>query len=836
MTAGFVLGEVLGLLGFMAVKLLAAMALAFVLALLPCFMAEINFQKHSQKRGRKNRKAAACGHRTKAMVVWIALGFFFLLLGYWRGRQALAWSSRERGLALEGTRQTVCGEVLSIKQGKNGQILTLENCVLSGGQTGTEGSKRLERLQVYLEEDGSFSRPVLGNRIAVEGEMSAFSPARNPGEFDYRGYYRSLKLHYRMFADSWRVQKASVKWERECQYRLSVSIGRILEKIADPKDSGIFQAAILGEKSQLDQEIRDLYQNNGIAHLLAISGLHLSLVSTAVYGTLRRLGAGYGKAGLFGGILLTFYAGMTGASPSVLRALIMALCGFLAAYLGRTYDLPSAWGLAVFLLLWDNPYRLCQAGVQLSFGAVAGIALMAEKKEEKDRNADVPVQERELAERKEEGKNHGPAIGWMQRGQKAGEKLGEMLAYSMGMQTVTLPFVLYHYFQIPLYGIFLNLLVVPLMGIVVASGAAGVLLGSIWLPAGRFAAGSGHVILSLYELLCRLWERLPGSLLLLGRPRLWQIAVYFGVFAAVVAAWDKEKRRYSAMLLAIMPFLLLQLPIRGMQVTFLDVGQGDGICIRTQAVTVLADGGSTDQKELGENRLEPFLKSNGIAKVDYAIVSHGDQDHISGLLYLLEESEIAVRTLVLPRAGAGEEVYERLAQLAWQRGGKVQWMERGDELREGLLKITCRYPRYQKEKLQDRNEHSLVLQVDYGDCHMLLTGDMSGEGERRLMELEQSGHAGEKSAGLEQIQILKLAHHGSRHSTTEEWLDWLKPDWAVVSYGEGNRYGHPGQQVLDALDARKVRTWKTAESGAICLRTDGRRIWWQPWIGEAKAE
>ena len=98
--------------------------------------------------------------------------------------------------------------------------------MLSGGQTGTEGSKRLERLQVYLEEDGSFSRPVLGNRIAAEGEMSAFSPARNPGEFDYRGYYRSLKLHYRMFADSWRVQKASVKWERECQYRLSVSIGR----------------------------------------------------------------------------------------------------------------------------------------------------------------------------------------------------------------------------------------------------------------------------------------------------------------------------------------------------------------------------------------------------------------------------------------------------------------------------------------------------------------------------------------------------------------------------------------------------------------------------------
>lgn len=828
----------MGLLGLMAVKLLAAMMLTFLSVLLPCFLG--GYAGSTDARERRDRKNAARGNRAvrergrARVMIWVALGCFFLLLsGYWRGRQALAWSSREQGLKLEGTRQTVCGEVLGIKQGKNGQILLLENCVLSGGETGTEDSKRLKRLQVYLEEDSDFLRPALGSRILAEGELSAFSAARNPGEFDYREYYRSLKLHYRMFADSWQVQKAGVRWGRECQYRLSVYIGRILKRIADPRDAGIFQAAILGEKSWLDEKTRALYQRNGIAHLLAISGLHLSLVSTAVYGTLRRLGAGYGKAGLIGGILLAWYAGMTGASPSVLRALIMALCGFLAAYLGRTYDLPSAWGVAVFLLLWDNPYRLCQAGVQLSFGAVAGIALMAEKRSEEDKKKNMPDSEERFARRaKQTEEKCGSAAGWMQNIQKTGAKLGEMFSYSMGMQAVTLPFVLYHFFQIPLYGIFLNLLVVPLMGIVVASGVAGVLLGSIWLPAGRFAAGSGHVILSLYENLCRLWEKMPGSVLILGRPQLWQIAVYFGVFAAAAVAWREGKRRYPGFLVAIMPLLLLQLPVRGMQVTFLDVGQGDGICICTRAVTILVDGGSTDQKSLGENRLEPFLKSRGIARVDYAIVSHGDQDHINGLLYLLEKREIAVRTLILPGAGAGEEIYEHMEQLAREQGGEVWWMSRGDDLRAGRLEITCIYPEHEGENFRDRNEHSLVLQVDYGDFHMLLTGDMSGEGERRLMELERSEHAGEEGTGPAQFQILKLAHHGSRYSTTGEWLDWLKPDWAVVSYGEGNRYGHPGQQVLQALDKRGIRIWKTAESGAVSLRTDGRRIWWEPWIQE----
>ncbi len=777
------------------------MTLAFVLALLSCFLfyrKERLVKLISTTGGCKNSRAMI-----KLWIIWACLGSAFFQRGFCRGKQAVEWSLQEQELSLDGTGQTVSGRVLSIKASGKYQVVVLENCVIAGQPE--EGKPHLRRLQVYLEEDKGSVRPLLGSRVSATGEIGIFSTARNPGEFDYALYYRSLGLNYRMFASYWQQTGQEASLWREYLYGLSEYAGQVLERVAKPEDAGIFRAAILGEKSQLDDEIRDLYQKSGIAHLLAISGLHLSLVSAAVYGTLRRLGAGYGGAGLLGSMLLIFYGMLTGASPSVIRALVMALCGFLAAYLGRTYDLCSALGLAALLLLWDNPYRLCQAGVQLSFGAVAGIAVTAE----------VFLQG-EAKEKEEKRKNKWP--------------LADTLVYSLGMQGMTLPFVLYHYFQIPVYGILINLLAVPLMGIVVASGAAAVLLGSIWLPAGRFAAGSGHAILMLYEWLCRFFDRFPGSTLLLGRPELWQIATYFGGLMATMCLWKKRKRKYSLLLLAGLPLLLLPLPVRGMEVDFLDVGQGDGICIRTQDITILVDGGSTDQKRLGENRLEPFLKSKGISKIDYAIVSHGDQDHISGLIYLLEQEEIVVNTLILPWMGKQEEIYEQLRRLALEQGGDVQWMKRGDCLKSGRLKMICRYPEGQGQPLADRNEHSLVLQVDYEDFHMLLTGDMSGGGERHMIELEQSEPIKGGTAGLGEIQVLKVAHHGSRYSTTEEWLECLRPHWAVISYGEKNRYGHPGQEVMAHLSERKVQIWETAEKGAISLRTDGQKIWWKTWL------
>lgn len=865
LTGGFVLGEVLILQGSVVMKMLPAVLLAaFGCVLLWSCAASWTGRAEGRQRSLPQRnRLRRSGFQGRSLWWWLLP--IFVCAGMLRGFQAQAACEREMALDLDGRMAEVRGKVDQVSEKQGRVTLTLKDgrvrLLADREETGTLG-----RIQVYVDGEDMDRLPGIGTLVSVRGECSGFDAARNPGEFDYRTYYRSLKLNYRMSAFSFEVVDGDSVgiWDRyrDGLNRLSMwSAGR-LEILAGQEDAGIFRAVLLGDRSGLSEDIRDMYQKNGIAHLLAVSGLHLSMVSLAVYGIFRRLGAGYGAAGLAGGLVLISFALMTGASPSVIRALIMALCGFLAAYLGRTYDLLSALCLSALWLLWDSPYLLSQAGVQLSFGAIIGIGGLA------------PCLRPCMDAGQTVGKTSHP-----QRGQA-----GQGILISVSMQLVTLPMILYHFFQYPLYGIFLNLLVVPLMGVVLASGAAGIALSGLSLAAGRFAVGSGCAVLGWYELCCGMFERLPGSSVILGRPQMWQIGAYYGALAAV--AWMAGRgggsavravsgptggkgadgaglgpagregadgaRRGAAgegsvsgmnrvrvpcglrrsllpLMLLMLSVILLPLPVRGLKVTFLDVGQGDGICLQTRRSVVLVDGGSSDRKDLGKNRLEPFLKSSGIRSVDWWVVSHGDQDHVSGLVWMLEESgDIAIKNLILPAAGYGNEAYDRLVRLAGSRGTDVFWMTRGERLDLGDLTFGCLYPEATVEDpmpaAADRNEHSLVLRADYGAFHLLMTGDMSGEGEEKLLRL-----AGNMEEMRGDILVLKVAHHGSRFSSTEKWLDAVHPGWAVVSYGQDNRYGHPHEETLERFAERDIPVFGTGDWGAVILNTDGETLRWSLW-------
>ena len=782
------------------------------------------------------------------MMCRVLLLFFCFLAGWGRMTVEMRPDALERMVTQKGgsAEVAVSGTLDSISE-KNGWC----TMVLTGVEVEDESVRKvlISCKSDLLEKCEEKILPPCGSQIHLTGTAEFLEEARNPGQFSYRMYYRGLGIRNRVTADQIVISEGKsspLRSQAECFRAYATAV---FQEICVPEDAGIFQAILLGDKSGLSEELRERFQDNGIAHILAVSGLHVSLIGMSVYSALRFWGISYGWAGLGASALLTFYGFVTGFGASVFRAVFMLEVSCLAAYLGRSYDLLSALSLSLILQAWQSPYLLFSAGLQLSYGAVAAIGLETERL-------------RKVRKEREEEE------------EKKGKKKGyETLMLSLAIQLYTMPIQLYHYFTFPMLGIFLNLIVIPLLtyaagsgllalglysiafaggkigGMGIGSSIAGV-LSAFWGAASgiseipevfRIAAsactGPGHYIFQLYEWLCIQVERVPFHSIVAGRPEMWKIGVFYVALGiryvwSVGEAGDNLERKgiflfpkdwnaqgKNSVFIAVAVVFLVVQPVHGFQIWFLDVGQGDGVFLRTRDEAILSDCGSSQDKKIGKNVLEPFLKSQGIRTLDWILVSHADADHTNGIEWLLkEEADIRVRNLALPAAGKGQEAYEKLETLARKRGAEVYYLHRGETVRAKRLALRCLYPEAGEKPAEERNSHSLVFDVRYGKFSMLLTGDIGVEDEREILEMEED-KKGEK------VTLLKAAHHGSNGSSSEEFLECFSPAFTVLSYGEGNTYGHPAPEAVERLEQTGTEIWRTADSGAVNVWTDGKRMY-----------
>ena len=644
---------------------------------------------------------------------------------------------------------------------------------------------------ILLHVETDFSGKA-GNRMSVKGELQAFSPPRNLGEFDAWAYYKAMGIDYKIKVSSFEIIDNSYHYLKQFLIDGKEHLSQIFFQICSQKDYGIFQAILLGEKQELDSMIKQLYQENGISHILAISGLHISLIGMGIYRFLRK-GMGFFKAGIMSAFFMAGYVIMTGGGVSSLRAYAMFVILLLSYILGRTYDMLSAASLIAGILLWKSPFLLYHSGFLLSFGAVVGI---------------------------EEAKI-------LKRYLHCNSKLEEAFVSSFTVFLITLPILCYYYFEIAPYSIVLNLFIIPCMTWIVISGLMGMIGGLLSLSLGKFLIGMGHFLLVFYEQVCRWVQKLPKASLLIGRPSMFQIAVYYLCFIIIgylvfyqnkiekekeICKKERHKRMVYVIIITIMLIASLSFKERGkLQIVFLDVSQGDGIYIETPSkTTYFIDGGSADIQNLAKNRIIPFLKAKQIEKLDYVIITHTDQDHIAGMMDILEEKSIQIKTLLLPQTNLKEESYQNLVSLAEGNQIKIMYLKRGDKIIDGEVKIECLHPR-EDFIAKDKNEYSTVLGMTYREFSALFTGDLENEGEIALLE-----------HGLSSYDVLKVAHHGSKNATTEKLLEKVKPDIAVISCGIENRYGHPHREVLDRLEG--IRIYQTKEAGAITIKTDGNQI------------
>lgn len=408
------------------------------------------------------------------------------------------------------------------------------------------------------------------------------------------------------------------------------------------------------------------------------------------------------------------------------------------------------------------------------------------------------------------------------------------LQASLSITLATLPVQLYFFYQIPVYGILLNLAVLPLMSLLLAGG-----LALMAVPAALPVQWGVTGILALYEGMCRLAEYLPGHLWIAGCPKLWQIAGYYGILTVAVSLlkrygrhsdavperkyWDmgvlrRWGGRIGLFLLTAAVIFLTRRRESGFALTMLDVGQGDCICVRTaQGQVYLFDGGSSSRSHVGEYVLIPYLKYQGIHTIDGIFLSHGDQDHINGIRELLADSEgIRIKALYLPQVAEPlPEALEELRLLARQAGCRVEYLARGKGWQQGDFRLTCLWPRAGYDG--DDNSGSACYLLEERDFRALLTGDVEGEGERELSVCL-------RTLSLQGLDVLKVAHHGSRYSTSDIFLQSVTPGLALISAGRDNSYGHPHEETLRRLEKAGCVTLQTPESGAITVRYIHSRI------------
>ena len=781
----------------------------------------------------------------------LCAGCLFFLILVWLGLRWLGPPENPYG-DHAGETVTITG-VVEWKEEKNGkQLFYLKDVRFSDGRSQEkreyENEKTMGRIGLIcnLSENGVL--PPLGSCVAVRGRMSLYQKATNPGEFDLYEYYLYKGYGAKLAVQEWIPVADHYEEWKEGLWQLRRFFGKIYDACLPEEDAGVMKAMLLGDKGELSSDIKDLYRVNGISHILAISGLHISILGIGLYKSLRKATLPIFPAAAAALFLMVNYAVLTGASTSTVRAVIMFGLMAGADVERRSYDLPTALALSAACTVFFDPYELMLSAFWMSYIAVAGIAIFY------------------------------PAfLEGIRFGRDLRSKVLQALSGSLAVTVFTLPLILQSYYETPVYSVLLNLIVIPLMSVLMVCGLLVLLLGSIALPAGILAGLPCHGILKLYSLLCGFLRKLPyhtciagcpsaiqmlltsllfGSVFLLGRRFVLRMAGYVHERGGEEAWYGQMLRKIggekiyskkpetnirrlflwrSGFVLAAVLLLLVRFRPQTV-VTFLDVGQGDGICFESPDLTVMLDGGSTSKDALFRYQLEPFLKYRGISKIDFWFITHPDTDHCSGLIEMLSDgssssgktkSGIVIGAIVLPDACGAREDFAELIALAESHGISVLWNAAGSVLQGEQLRFVCLHPE-SGYVTGDVNSYSQVLEVIGGGFTGIFTGDATIESEMAILQgfENETDHEGDTASAGSRYKLmrppdgyfcLKLGHHGSHTSSSQEFLEWVSPRIAVVSCGLRNSYGHPHADVMERVEAMGCDIYRTDHSGCITI-------------------
>lgn len=652
--------------------------------------------------------------------------------------------------------------------------------------------------RLYIQVSKKSKELEYGDKVQLQGEYSKPSEQRNYGGYDDKQYLKTLKIVGRVKVEKIEIiAKKQLNGILQLSNAINLQIKEKIEATFEEEKSAILKGLLLGETGDILEDIKEDFQISNISHVLAISGVHISYLIMGLQLLFNKV-MGKKKTRIVTIIFLILYAFITGFSPSVVRAVSMGIITIGSGLVYRKSDVWNSIAISLLGILLYHPFLILNVGLQLSYLGTIGIILLR------------PTILKIFSYRK--GEKEG----------KISKKIKEILAVSLSAQIMILPIMLYNFNTIGIYFLITNLLVSIIIGPIIVLGFFCIVTAFIFSPITNLISLPLNIGLEILSLISKFSE-LPLSKVYLPTPStigiiLYFIAILFGnqiysiyhlnyltlthkrvknIIALFQYKFHQKKKKYLKYILIIFMVFMIAIPFipKSLKIYFVDVGQGDCTFIVTPCnKTVLIDGGGsiTDNFDVGKKTLIPYLLDRGYTTIDYIMISHFDQDHVGGILSVLEE--LKVKNVIIGQQFDDSENLRKFLEIINEKNIKVNVVEAGNRIYiEKNLYFDVLWPGSNQEISENSiNNNALVCKLNYKNFTMLFTGDIEEEAEKVLVS---------KYDGMDILKstVLKVAHHGSKSSSTEEFLNLVQPKIALIGVGENNLYGHPNPEVLTML-------------------------------------
>lgn len=642
----------------------------------------------------------------------------------------------------------------------------------------------IEKELKYKAEFLSKDTVVIGDNVEIKGKIIQIEEARNEGGFDGKQYYKKEKVVARVIGDSLVVSNEKTYVIKRALYKLREAHYNRLKQLLPDNEAQIIGTLLLG-RGDVTEPMKDGFRVAGLIHILAISGLHVSIIALML-NRFMRLFVNVKVSAVITVAVLALYCLYTGLHMSTVRATLMMTMFFVQHIVERRYEPSTSLSVVAWILLLINPYYIMDIGFLLSFAAVASIFYIE------------PILK--IGPLKEEGYIR--------------DTLRVMIAVQIGLS----PILLYYFHALPVYSIIANILVLPVVPFILGLSIIGIGISYFSMMSATFLMGPVFFMIRYMSVVIETIVELPLNQIHVGRvsgPTMLLVSLL------MIQLILKKRVKYMILTVAV---LVISVSLTNyednndLSIHYMDIGQGDATVINYKGTYIMIDGGGDihrrGKSNVGTYILEPFFDAYGVKEIETIFVTHSDFDHLYGIIELA--NTMVIHQIILPTyyIGIEDELLETLFSVLDDET-KIIYMSADDYYLIGDLSLYCMNPSDERA-YDDGNSASLAFHLSYKEFDALFLGDIGKDQELDILD--------DYEMRLRDIEVLKVAHHGSNSSSDVEFLKQISPEVSIISVGEHNAYGHPHEDVISRLEASGCITYITSTSGAVNIKTDGNKI------------